>query len=282
MTPAKETAMSDDTNFERDDSMSHPTIETALDLAFERARSAEEDSGAFYDALFATTVFMPIRNAYNEAGESSDTEAQSIEPLVWEVEGDETLLLFDTEERLARWATEPMNYVGIPGSTFFKMFQGELQVAVNLTVAPSSVMIPVDVVSWLHDRAEAMVETEEVPAGTGMDVTAPPELAPEAVGRITAKLAGLRNEIHEAIIFSLAIDAGEEESIRRVVLGVALTVGGIEDADIIATSLAETATIAFNGERAFEVALLDPESPLMNAARNVGVKLPIVDLSSLH
>jgi len=39
---------------------------------------------------------------------------------------------------------------------------------------------------------------------------------------------------------------------------------------------------AFNGERAFEVALLDPESPLMSAARNVGVKLPIVDLSSLH
>ena len=134
----------------------------------------------------------------------------------------------------------------------------------------------------LHDRAKAIVETEEVPAGSGMDVTAPPELAPEAIGRITAKLAGLRREVHEAIIFSLAIDNDEEEALRRVVLGVALTVGGIEDADIIATSLAETATIAFNGERAFEVALLDPESPLMTAARNVGVKLPIVDLTSLH
>jgi len=274
--------MADDTNFERDDSMSHPTIETALDLAFERARSDSDDSGAFYDALFATTVFMPIRNAYDENGDENESEAQAVEPLIWEVEGGETLLLFDTEERLARWATEPMNYIGLPGSTFFKMFQGELQVAVNLTVAPSSVMIPAEVVSWLHDRAEAIVETEEVSAGSAMDVTAPPELAPEAVGRITAKLAGLRREIHEAIIFSLAIDNDEEESIRRVVLGVALTVGGIEEADNIATSLARTAMSAFNGERAFEVALLDPESPLMSAARNVGVKLPIVDLSSLH
>ncbi len=274
--------MAEDTNFERDDSMSHPTIETALDLAFERARSDEDDSGAFYDALFSATVFMPIRNAYDDSGETSESEAQSIEPLVWEVEGDETLLLFDTEERLARWATEPMNYIGLPGSTFFKMFQGELQVAVNLAVAPSSVMIPAEVVSWLHERAEGIVETEEVPAGSGMDVTAPPELAPEAIGRITAKLAGLRREVHEAIIFSLAIDAEEDEAVRRVVLGVALTVGGIEDADSIASSLAETAMVAFDGKRAFEVALLDPESPLMNAARNVGVKLPIVDLTSLH
>ena len=274
--------MSDDTNFERDDSMSHPTIETALDLAFERARSDTEDSGAFYDALFATTIFMPIRNAFDEEGNEGGENAMSIEPLVYEVEGAQTLLVFDTEERLARWATEPVNYVGIPGSTFFKMFQGELQVGVNLAVAPSSVVIPMEVVAWLHERAEGMVETEEVPAGSGMDVTAPPELSPEAVGRITAKLAGLRREVHEAIIFSLAIDAGEEEAIRRVVLGVALTVGGIEDADSIATSLAETATVAFNGERSFEVALLDPESPLMTAARKVGVKLPIVDLSSLH
>ena len=38
------TAMADDTNFERDDSMSHPTIETALDLAFERARSDEDNN----------------------------------------------------------------------------------------------------------------------------------------------------------------------------------------------------------------------------------------------
>ncbi len=274
--------MSEDTNFERDDSMSHPTIETALDLAFERARSDEDESGIFYDALFAATVFMPIRNAYNENGEESDTDAQAIEPLVWEVEGNETLLLFDTEERLARWANEPMNYIGLPGSTFFKMFQGELQVAVNLAVAPSSVMIPAEVVAWLHDRADAIVETEEVPAGSGLDVTAPPELSPEAIGRLTAKLAGLRREIHEAIVFSLAIDAEEEDAIRRVVLGVALTVGGIEDADAIATSLAETAMVAFDGKRAFEVALLDPESPLMTAARNVGIRLPIVDLSSLH
>lgn len=274
--------MSDDTNFERDDSMSHPTIETALDLAFERARSDEDETGAFYDALFATTVFMPIRGSFDENGEESESEARSVEPLIYEVEGDQSILIFDTEERLARWANEPLNYIGIPGSTFFKMFQGEMQVGVNLAVAPSSVVIPADVVSWLHDRAEAAVESEEVPAGTGMDVTAPPELAPEAIGRLTAKLAGLRKEVHEAIIFSLAIDAGEDETQRRVVLGVALTVGGIEDADNIATSLAEAATIAFNGERAFEVALLDPESPLMTAARNVGVKLPIVDLTSLH
>lgn len=263
---------------------SHATIETALDLAFERARHDVDETGAFYDALFATVVYLPIRQAFDEDGNESNAqeEARSIEPMVFEVDGNESLLIFDTEDRLARWASEPVNYVGLPGHTFFQMFEGGQQVAVNLAVAPSSVVIPADVVEWLHERAAEAVESEEIAPGTGMDVTPPPELAPESVARITARLAGLRREVHEAILFSLAIDSDEEETIRRVVLGVGLTAAGAGDANSVVEALAETTRGAFDNKRPFEVALLDPESPLMVAARKVGLPLPIVDIGSIH
>lgn len=271
-----------DDPFNMDVTNIHSTIETALDLAFERARQDPDETGAFYDALFATTVFLPIRQAYDEDGNASEDDAKSIEPMVFEVDGNASLLIFDTEDRLARWAPEPVHYVGLPGHTFFQMFEGGQQVAVNIAVAPSSVVIPADVVDWLHQRAEEAVESEEVPAGSALDVSPPPELAPEAVAKITARLAGLRREVSEAILFSLAIDEAEEEAVRRVVLGVALTVSGIEDSNAIAEALTETTRGAFAGTRPFEVALLDPESPLMSAARSVGLPLPIIDLKSLH
>ena len=257
-------------------------IETALDIAFERARNDVDETGAFYDALFATTVYMPIHGAYDDDGNKDEDNAKSVEPMVFEVDGNVSLLIFDTEERLARWAPEPMSYIGLPGYTFFQMFDGAQQVAVNLAVAPSSVVIPADVAVWLHERANDAVESEEIPEGSGLDVMPPPDLAPESVARITARLAGLRHEVREAILFSLSIDAEEEEAMRRVVLGVALTAAGAGDAGAVAEALTETTRGAFENKRAFEVALLDPESPLMTAARKVGLSLPIVDLGTVH
>lgn len=270
--------MSDD---EAEDTRS-ATIETALDLAFERARLDSDETGAFYDALFSTTVFMPIHAAHDGNGEDTTQQPESIEPMVFEVDGNASLLIFDTEERLARWAPEPMNYIGVPGYAFFQMFEGDQQVAVNLAVAPSSVVIPKDVVSWLHERANDAVESEDIPEGVALDVTPPPELAPEAVASITARLAAMRLEVREAILFSLAIDLIDEESDRRVVLGVALTAAGAEDANAVAEALATTTRAAFDNKRPFEVALLDPESPLMTSARKVGLSLPIVDLGTMH
>ena len=274
--------MADDQHDDAPEGHAPPPIETALDLAFERARADEDETAGFYDALFATTVYLPIRGAYDEDGNESDDDASSIEPLFFEVEDEPTLLIFDTEERLARWAAEPMHYVGLPGHAFFRMFEGGQQVGVNISVAPSSVLIPSDVVGWLHERAVQAPEAEDVPAGAALDVTPPPALPPEAVARITARLAGLRSEVHEAVLFSLAIDAADDEEDRRVVLGVALTEGGVDDSEAVAAALAETTRGAFENKRPFEVAILDPASPLMETARRVGQRLPIVDMSTLH
>lgn len=259
-----------------------PAMETPLDLAFERARSDPEETAAFYDTLFAATVFMPIDGAFDEDGNASETEARAIAPILYEVENVPTLMVFDTEDRLARWTDEPVDYVGLSGAQFFAMFEGEQQVALNIGVAPSSVVIPVDTVSWLHDRAVEAVESEEIPPGAALELAPPPELSTEAVARITARIAGLRREIDEAVFFTLGTDLATEEGIRRVVLGVALSDAGVADAEAVAHALAETARGVFEGERQVEIALLSAESELMEKARAVGLIVPVVQVGMLH
>lgn len=259
-----------------------PAMETPLDLAFERARVDPEETASFYEALFAATVFMPIDGAFDEDGNESESEARSISPILYEVEDVATLMIFDTEDRLARWTDEPIDYVGLTGQQFFAMFEGDQQVALNIGVAPSSVIIPINTVGWLHQRAIEEVESEVVGAGSAVEVAPPPELTTEAVARITARIAGLRREIDEAVFFTLGTDLAIEEGIRRVVLGIALSDAGVADAEAVAHSLAETARGVFDGERQVEVALLSAESELMEKARAVGLVVPVVQVGMLH
>ncbi len=259
-----------------------PSIETPLDLAFERARNDPEETAGFYDALFAATIFLPIDRAFDDEGNQSEAAASAIEPIFYEVEDQPTLLIFDTEERLAIWTDEPIDYVGLTGRQLFEMFDGEQQVALNIGVAPSSVVIPAEMVTWLHERASEEGDSDEIAAGTALEVTAPPALDTEIVARIAARIAGLRREIDEAVFFSLGIDAGQDEAERRVVLGVATSDQGLRDANAVAEALAETARGAFDGTRPVEVALLSATSPLMEKARKVGFNLPVVQVGSIH
>ena len=192
------------------------------------------------------------------------------------------MLVFDTEERLATWTDAPIDYVGLTGRQLFEMFDGEQQVALNIGVAPSSVVIPAEMVGWLHERAVEAGESDEIPAGTALEVTAPPNLETEIIARIAARIAGLRKEVDEAVFFSLGTDAVQDESERRVVLGVAVSQDGLRDAEAVAEALAETARGAFDGSRPVEVALLSASSPLMEKARKVGLNLPVVQVGSIH
>jgi len=272
------TAMDD----EDDKEVLAPSIETPLDLAFERARNDPEETAGFYDALFAATVFLPIDRAYDDDGNESEAAASSIEPIFYEVEDAPTILIFDTEERLAIWTDEPIDYVGLTGRQLFEMFDGGQQVALNIGVAPSSIVIPAEMVTWLHERAAEAGESDEIPVGTALEVTAPPHLDTEVIARIAARIAGLRREIDEAVFFSLGTDAGQDEAERRVVLGVAVSQQGLRDAEAVAEALAETARGAFDGMRPVEVALLSANSPLMEKARSVGLNLPVVQIGSIH
>ncbi|WP_018631334.1 SseB family protein [Neomegalonema perideroedes] len=255
-----------------------PRAHSTLDAAFLEAQRNPEASPRFFDELMATTLFMPI----HDEPEETLTGGQSISPIVFEVEDEETILVFDSEERLAEWATEPVNYVGLPGAAIFEMFDGREQVGLNLGVAPSSLIITRENVEWLHERALEATQTEEVPAGASLRVEPPTEAPREAVAALTSRLAGFRAEIEEATLFRLFVEGADGRETSRLVLALAPTALGAHRADEVAAALAKTARSSFSIAEPLEVTILHPGSELLEKARNVGLRLPIIDFGSLN
>lgn len=270
------------------DSKAHPPAKTAngaapraaskLDAAFLEAQRDPSASPRFFDELMATMLYLPI---HEEPAETL-TGGQSISPIVFEVEGEETVLVFDSEDRLAQWASEPVNYVGLPGAAIFEMFDGAEQVGLNLGVAPSSLIITRENVEWLHERAMEAVQAEEVPAGASLRVEPPTETPREAVAALTSRLAGFRAEVDEATLFRLFVEGADGRETSRLVLALTPTPLGAHRAEEVAGALAKTARAAFSIAEPLEVTILHPGSELLEKARSVGLRLPIIDFGSMN
>ena len=257
---------------------SAPRAQTTLDAAFLEAQRDPAASPRFFDELMATLLYMPV----HEEPEETESGGQSISPIIFEVEDEETILVFDSEERVADWATEPVNYVGLPGATIFEMFDGREQVGLNLGVAPSSLIITRENVAWLHDRAVEATEAEEIPAGANLRVEPPADAPREAVAALTSRLAGFRAEVQEATLFRLFVEGEGGRESSRLVLALSPTPIGAHRAEEVAAALAKTARAAFSIAEPLEVTILHPGSELMEKARSVGLRLPIIDLKSVN
>src|SRR5210317_2466522 len=119
-------------------------METILDRAYSVMASdpdRDELRLRFYERLADIEVFMIL-----------DEEAQGdqINPRVIEHDGLSYVLVFDTEDRLADFTGEITPYVGISGRVLVSMLaQAGLGLGLNLDVAPSSTLLPNDVMIWL-------------------------------------------------------------------------------------------------------------------------------------
>ena len=251
---------------------------TALDDAFEAAQADPDKTGAFFDALFAATLYIPIFDDVEQSGEREPGERSEITPLVFVMDERETVAVFDTEERLARFLDEPMNYIGVPGAAVFEMFNGDFQVALNLGVAPSSVVIPSENVAWLHEQATQ--GPQEVDLGDeSLVIARPTGVTQTALAAITSALAGFRAEIDEATLFRIEREDGTE---GRIVLGLAPTEAGKQRAEMVAHEIARAARTLANGVDSIEIAMLDADSPMMLQAKKIGLPLPIMTLGPLN
>ncbi|MDD2541182.1 MAG: SseB family protein, partial [Desulfuromonadaceae bacterium] len=83
-----------------------PQEMTKLDQALQTLRDDMDNSkrqSKYYDIFLNTTFCVPTLDP-QEAGEESAIEEGQVLPLVIESEGNDYLMLFDTEERLKSWA----------------------------------------------------------------------------------------------------------------------------------------------------------------------------------
>ncbi|GFE58155.1 SseB family protein [Geobacter sp. AOG1] len=141
---------------------------TELDQALEVLRQDMSDAknqSKFYDLFLNGTFFVPTLDE-EEASETGAGDADGqVLPLVIESEGNDYLMLFDSEERLHAWAHDKVKSVKVPGHVLAATTQPPLHWALNVGTPYAKQFLP-DEIAWLRDvvercNAEAAKGTEE-------------------------------------------------------------------------------------------------------------------------
>ena len=234
------------------------TETTPLDAAHIAMTSAQDDDAArlrFYERLADSEIFLLLEE---------EAEGDQIRPETFDVADGSFVLAFDREDRLARFAGRPAPYAALSGRGVVQMLAGQgIGLGVNLDVAASSILIPAEAVTWLHqilgqapDAVEDRIAVVSAPVGLPEAlITALDTKLATAVGlAASAYLVGVTYENGTRGHLLGFVDArdGAEQSLAKAA-GEALTFSGIEagamDVAFFAASDPISASMAAQGLR---------------------------------
>ncbi len=252
--------------------------ETLLDQAWTASEAAADDDTLrlrFYARLVESEMVLLLEH---------EATGHDISPKVFDLEDGPIVLAFDTEARLTEFTGLPAPYAALSGRALVEMLAGQgLGLGLNLGVAPSSRLLPPEILDWL---AQTLAER---PAELTSKLAAvlPPKGLPDALllaldqrlARMEglaqmAYLVGTEDEGGRRGHLLAIIDAapGAEDTLARAVQG-ALTFSGVE------AGLLDVTFLAADDPRAAEFARLglrfDLPRPQRNAATGaVDAKTP--------
>jgi len=129
---------------------------TELDHALVTLRQNMDDpkgQSKYYDLFLNATFCVPTLD--EQALDSSVAVPQEgqILPMVIESEGNDYLMLFDTEERLKAWTQADVKWVGVPGYVLAATTMPPLHWALNVGTEYSKQFLP-DEIAWLREVVE--------------------------------------------------------------------------------------------------------------------------------
>lgn len=268
--------MSDDKSSDRALSAQDEDIETRIDAAWSAAADdpeSDEAAARFIDVVLAEALICPVW----EEADDLEADSDAIAPKMVEVDGRDTLLLFDTEERLAAFVEEPTSFVALPGQSFFEMAAGRgTQIALNLDVAESSTVFDPDsvdaIAALVHDSEEdaALIDPRQ------LTVAAPGDVSEEVIAALGARLRAAGDAVTEAWLFDMLkqpVSGAAEAGRDRPVLAL---VGGDGDADAVQTlgrELARLAGARDPGGDGVDIAVFKADDPALERIRAVGFGL---------
>ena len=144
-----------------------PQEMTELDQALQTLREDMDNAkrqSKFYDIFLNTTFCVPTLDRQEYDGESANEEGQVL-PQIMESEGNDYLMLFDSEERLKNWAGADVKWVEVPGYVVAATSMPPLHLALNVGTEYAKQFLP-DEIAWLREvveRCNEAAEAEEQP-----------------------------------------------------------------------------------------------------------------------
>ena len=118
--------------------------QTHLDRAHAQMIASPDDDTArlrFFERLIDAELFLALE---------AEADGDNIAPRLLAAEGQSFVLVFDNEDRLAEFVNGTAPFVALSGRALINMIAGQsLGLGLNLGVAPSEFLLPVDGVEWL-------------------------------------------------------------------------------------------------------------------------------------
>ncbi|MDC0738996.1 SseB family protein [Cognatishimia sp. SS12] len=235
--------------------------ETPLDHAHAAMEAAPEDDAArlrFFERLADAELFVLL---------DKEPEDDKISPDVFETQGQQFVLVFDTDERLANFVGRPAPYAALSGRMIAQMLAPSgIGLGVNLEVAPSSIMIPNEALDWLvqtlahaPDEVESRIDTLTPPAG----------LPEELITALDAKLSTATGLARWAYLVGITYDSGA----RSHMLGF---VGAVPEArDALAKAVSEALTFSGIEAGRLDVGFFEASDPIAAQMARVGLRFDL-------
>lgn len=237
------------------------TVETPLDRAHAAMEAAPADDAArlrFYERLADAELILLL---------SKEAEDDKIAPEVFDLSDHRFVLVFDTEERLARFVGKPAPYAALSGRIIASMLDGQgIGLAVNLEVAPSSILIPPEAVGWLtqtlaHAPDEVAAKPQQFEAPMGL-----PEVLLTALDQKLATAAGLAK-------FAYLVGVTYDTGAKGHLLGFVDAIEAAEGA--LAKAVSEALTFSGIEAGALDVAFFASSDPVAARLARVGLRFDL-------
>ena len=134
---------------------------TKIDTALETFRQDMDDpknQSQFYDLFLNSNFLVPT----NER--DPDGPEDQVLPLVLEAEGNDYLVLFDTEQRLTDWAGGEVDFVEVPGHVLAEISTPPLRWALNVGTEHTKEFLPEEI-TWLRQAVDSCKADADTNAG---------------------------------------------------------------------------------------------------------------------
>jgi len=237
---------------------------TDIDDAHAAMTAAPDDDAIrlrFYERLADSELFLLL------GGEPDDDQ---IEPELFEIEDTQYVLVFDREERLAEFTGRAVPYAALPGRALAQMMAGQdIGMALNLEVAPSSMLLPAEAVSWLADTLENAPEEEEARL---VEIAPPTGLPEEVLAGLDRKLAIAAGRARFAFLAAAKYEGGG----RGHVLAFVDALPGAEGA--LAQAAGEALTFSGIEAGVIDVLFCGSGDELANRLAKVGLRFDLPDV----
>ncbi|WP_428548418.1 SseB family protein [Profundibacter sp.] len=236
------------------------TDPTPLDATHAAMQSAPDDTARrlrFFERLADSELFLLLE---------AEAQGDTIKPEVFEVDGAKYVLVFDREERLAEFVEGAAHHATLSGRVAARMLAGQgVGLAVNLGVAPSSILIPAEAMAWL---GEILEETPDEIQARPVAFSAPagiPETLLTALDGKLAIAAGLAKTV-----YLVAVEYEDGNSGHMLAIIDALP--GAQGA--LAKAVGEA--VSFSGfETPLDVAFFAGDEPLCATLQKTGLRFDL-------